>query len=219
MKMDQCESQTSLFKEKIPKRIMEINIHNKYALIFLRWLVRASCVFISIIVIEELLMGNSGAIIIQIIIFSISIPLLIIVSEIVMNYTFKSMTPLILCIDSVHVYRSDIELLIGRKRTIKKNEIESVQVIRGTITQSRTNQFDILIWRNSPYQLVFNLKNNKKYKSGYKYPPQINIMIQVLRTNWGIPVIDSGEGIGDVFEKSTGNRVSIQDVVSDGCYR
>jgi hypothetical protein len=91
-------------------------------------------------------------------------------------------------------------------------------VVRGPIRQNKKTFRGYITWRNAPYELIFILKNNVKYRTGYKYPPQVDMMICFFKEHWCINVIDKGKGIGEVFERDTDIRVNIQELI-DNAYR
>jgi len=62
------------------------------------------------------------------------------------------------------------------------------------------------------------LKNNRRYKTGYKYPPQVDMIICFFSEQWGINIIDQGNGIGEVFERDTDIKVNVQELI-DNAYK
>lgn len=144
--------------------------------------------------------------------------LFISIAEFLMAAEVKSATPIKIFHDHLEVYRTAMEAVRGLKKQIQRDEIESIHVRRGSIRQNKKALRGYVTWRNAPGELVFVLKNNKRYKTGYKYPPQVDMMIRFFREQWGINVIDKGNGISEVFERDTDIRVNVQELI-DNAYR
>ena len=139
-------------------------------------------------------------------------------AEFLVTMNIKSAAPIKIFHDHLEVYRTAMEAVRGLKKQIQRDEIESIRVRRGSIRQNKKALRGYVTWRNAPGELVFNLKNNKRYKTGYKYPPQVDMMIRFFREQWGINVIDKGNGIGEVFERDSNIRVNVQELI-DNAYR
>ena len=86
-------------------------------------------------------------------------------------------------------------------------------MVRGPIRQNKKAFRSYITWKNAPYELVLILKDDKKYKTGYKYPPQVDMMIRFFKEQWEIEIIDKGTGIGEVFDRDTSIRLNIEDVM------
>jgi len=141
--------------------------------------------------------------------------LFLLITEFLMAAEVKSATPIKIYHNHLEIYRTAIDILRGINKKIIRGEISNIMVKRGSIRQNKKAFRGYVTWRNAPYELVFVLKNNKRYKTGYKYPPQVDIMIRFFREQWGINVIDKGNGIGEVFERDTDIRVNVQDLIDN----
>jgi hypothetical protein len=171
-----------------------------------------------LLIFEELLYNIYNINLIPILVISLAILFIFIGAEFPVSWDVKSATPIRIYQDCIEAHRTSIDAIRGINSKIFKGEIVKIEVVRGSVKQNKRAFRGYVTWRNAPYELVFVLKNNKRYKTGYKYPPQVDMMIRFFREQWGINVIDKGNGIGEVFERDTDIRVNVQELI-DNAYK
>ena len=182
--------------------------------VLLLWLLRifyTSCIYI---IIEEIFIGSYNIPNIGSVVLALGAAILIFYAESVTTSDIKAATSIIIFSNRIKVYRNTVDILHGVKKELLRKDIEKIFVIRGTMTQDLTFS-NYITWKNAPGGLIIYLNNNSIYKTGLKYPPQIDMMIRFFREQWGIPIIDKGDGVGEIYERNSNHRLDIQAVMFD----
>jgi len=197
---------------------MESNFGYRSFFVTLLWGTRIVYTGLILLVIEEILYNIYNITLMPLLLILLAALVIFTGSEFPVSWDIKSATPIGIYQNRIEVHRTSIDAARGIKSKIFKGEIVTIEVVRGSIKQNKRAFRGYVTWRNAPYELVFVLKNNKRYKTGYKYPPQVDMMIRFFREQWGINVIDKGNGIGEVFERDTDIRMNVQELI-DNAYK
>ncbi len=203
-----------IFIERIPKKLMSTTYSHRMTYVLLLWLLRVfytSCIYL---IIEEIFIGSYNIPYIGLVVLALGAAILIFYAEFVTTSDIKAATSIIIFSNRIKVYRNTADILHGVKKELLRKDIEKIFVIRGTMTQDLTFS-NYITWKNAPGGLIIYLNNNTIYKTGLKYPPQIDMMIRFFREQWGIPIIDKGEGVGEIYERNSNHRLEIQAVMFD----
>ncbi|MGD0818613.1 MAG: hypothetical protein ABR986_09505 [Methanomassiliicoccales archaeon] len=101
------------------------------------------------------------------------------------------------------VYGNGLEIppLYSRKFTkeggfIHKEEIDHLRLKRPRSFNIPFNRKDGLIWHDSPVEFVVYLKKGRKRRSGNRPPETIMEAVGIMKSEWGVNVVDSGFGGG-----------------------
>lgn len=85
--------------------------------------------------------------------------------------------------------------LTGRPDHVKIDEIDRVEVLRGSGFQQTSNKNGV-IWEKAPIGLKIATKAGKKYNLGFKPPSTVKDITELLSTRWKVKIQDSGSGMG-----------------------
>ena len=85
--------------------------------------------------------------------------------------------------------------LTGRPDRVRIDEIDNVEVLRGSGFQQISNKNGV-IWEQAPIGLKLVTKSGKKYNLGFKPPSTVKEITELLSTQWNMKVQDSGSGRG-----------------------
>ena len=147
----------------------------------------------------------NGSILFNIMLTLIGIACLVVVSEWLIKDDIKGATPLVLYSDGIRVKRFLLEKLFGHIEFINTSQIKEVQVVRGMSVQGNKWSFTAFgTWYEAPIELKIVVVNARVYRSGTKLPIEVMNIVERMRSNWSVPIIDHGQGIGR-FEPERNN--------------
>lgn len=84
------------------------------------------------------------------------------------------------------------------KGLIRRFDILSCKILRTEYFSIPNNDNDKFVWRNGPVRMEIHLSNGKVKRTSIKPPTVIMAIAKILKEDWGIPVVDEGEGTGTV---------------------
>lgn len=88
--------------------------------------------------------------------------------------------------------------LMRQKGLIARSMVESCRLIRNEFYRDPESESVETVWRNGPVRMEIHLSNGKVKRTSIKPPTVIMDIAKVIREDWGIPVLDEGEGTGTV---------------------
>jgi len=91
-----------------------------------------------------------------------------------------------------------IQHLKKDKGLIYKSSIISYKIIRTEYYSIPDSDNIETVWRNGPVRIEMLLTNGKVKRTSIKPPTVIMAIAKILKEDWGIPVVDEGEGTGTV---------------------
>lgn len=88
--------------------------------------------------------------------------------------------------------------LIRQKGLIARSKVEYCRLIRNEFYRDPESESVEMVWRNGPVRMEIHLSNGKVKRTSIKPPTVIMAIAKILKEDWGIPVVDEGEGTGTV---------------------
>jgi len=119
---------------------------------------------------------------------------------------YRSATPIIIYNDGIQMYSSPFQRLMGNNGYLSKDKVRSITILRWyTILESRPDGDTMkhYRWNDVPAEFIIRTRKGKKHRSGMKHPDKLTDMVDIMRTEWGIPVQDKyGDRITNIeFER------------------
>lgn len=88
--------------------------------------------------------------------------------------------------------------LIRQKGLIARSKVEYCRLIRNEFYRDPESESVEMVWRNGPVRMEIHLSNGKVKRTSIKPPTVIMAIAKILKEDWGITVVDEGEGTGTV---------------------
>jgi len=88
--------------------------------------------------------------------------------------------------------------IMRQKGLIVRSKVESCRLIRTEYYRDPESESVETVWRNGPVRIEMLLTNGKVKRTSIKPPTVIVAIAKILKEDWGIPVVDEGEGTGTV---------------------
>lgn len=195
-----------MLEERLGPYILGSGFHSHKEVVTRLWLFRGIVILVFLLATSSSVVGI-GDVTTPVIYTGLAILLLII------EYLFKDYLPASiknqLYAQGIIVYPSFRKYLLGFNGFIPKEDVASLRIIRGQIYQ-RTNDLRLMKWTNAPIKYVIVTSKGGRYSSGLKPPGQVIAMTEAISLNWKVPIIDKGDGLGQLYEYVDGKMELVQ---------
>jgi len=199
-------SNDSKYLEKLPRYVFKGSANNRRSIIVIQWLTRffAGLVLLSMVYlfIFRKTVGSSLIDYVGLFLALIGASILLHDSEFSRQKELDGCVPIVI-IGDVITTSEPYHRIFNRKLSMNKNDIEYIEIVRGSGKQRVGNQ-EIVIWFDTTIGMKLVDKKGKKFDVGYKPPMTVKEICDLLRERWGIMIKDPGSGMGHGIMNSHG---------------
>jgi hypothetical protein len=194
-----------LFEEHVPEFIPNMNLQTHSQVIFAVWSFRAIYI-ITLFLIMIIVTGDSvnDVKIVAVGPGGLGVILAVLATEWLMRKPRIASVPVRLYSNHIKMHVFPYERLLGFNGCISVDEIERIEIVRGSMKQRINRQYRYIQWEDAPIRYEVITKNGKRHSSGLKPPGQVIAITDIIKERWNVPIIDPGQGVGKMIEYNKG---------------
>lgn len=187
----------TIYLEELPPFVLGSSLKSHLQILIMHNIFRLGIIIMVVLSIPLLMGGKEDVLNVFIPLSGLAISLCLIWSEWYIRDHRRSSVPIKIYPDRIVLYSFIYERILGYNGSIKKEEIERIEIKRGALTQN-VERGKTFFWEDAPVAFYVVLRNGRRRYSGLRNPGRVVAITDLLRERWGIPVIDEGEGWGSV---------------------
>jgi len=194
-----------LLEERLPEFVLEMTIKTHSQVIFAVWSFRAIYI-ITLFLIMIIVTGDSvnDVKIVAVGPGGLGVILAVLATEWLMRKPRIASVPVRLYSNHIKMHVFPYERLLGFNGCISVDEIERIEIVRGSMKQRINRQYRYIQWEDAPIRYEVITKNGKRHSSGLKPPGQVIAITDIIKERWNVPIIDPGQGVGKMIEYNKG---------------
>ncbi len=184
-----------LFEEWLPPFVLNSTLRNHLQVMSFIWFIRVGVIFILILVGNLVIYGGEDVRYVAAIGGVLGVVLLLWASELHFRDMRLASTRVKLRSNGIEMYAFMYQRLLGFDGFVTRDDVASVEIVRGQLRQSVDYRSDLL-WEDAPIGYLVVTTRGRRHPSGPKPPGQVIAMSEAMRMHWKVQVLDNGTGRG-----------------------